>query len=163
MNAPTIESLSTTVGQIGQWVYLSGSNFIQEQTKVFFGSVECINVSVYSDSSLGVSIPEGSANTASFRVETPNGAFTSDIVFEVKTIVGVPTATSFYSASDSNIWVYVQGTNFVTNQTQIEYNNKITDAFVYGPDFCGFAKETETEVIDSIKVITPNGSASFPS
>ena len=163
MDTPTIESLSTTVGQVGQWVYLSGTNFIQEQTKVFFGSIECVNVSFYSDSSLGVLIPEGSANTASFRVETPSGAFTSEIVFEVKTIVGVPTVTSFYSASDSNSWVYVQGTNFVTNQTQIEYNNKITDVFVYGPDFCGFAKETEAEIVDSIKLITPNGSTSFPS
>lgn len=163
MNAPTIESLSTTVGQIGQWVYLSGSNFVQDQTKVFFGSVECTSVVFYSDSSLGVSIPDGSATTACFRVETPNGAFTSDIVFEVKTITDVPTVFSFYPASDSDTWIYVQGTNFVTNQTEVEYNNKTTNAFVYAPDFCGFAKETEAEVIDSIKLITPNGSASFPS
>jgi len=164
MSAPTIESLSTTIGPVGQWVYLAGSNFLNDETKVFFGSIECSNVAFYADTSLGVAIPEGATGESVFKVITPDGEFTSDIIFTVGIPSAAPTITSFSNHSDPAVnWVYVAGTNFVGKQTVISYNNKTANAYVYSPEFCGFAKENIEDVITSITLTTPNGSVTFSS
>lgn len=166
MSAPIIESLSTTIGPVGQWVYLAGNNFIENETKVFFGSIECPTVAFYANTSVGVAIPEGSTGNGVFKVITPDGEFTSDIVFTVGTPSAAPTITSFFNHSDSAVnWVYVAGTNFVGEQTVISYNGKTAtvNAYVYGPESCGFAKENIEDVITSITLTTPNGSATFSS
>jgi hypothetical protein len=164
MSAPTIESLSTTIGPVGQWVYLAGSNFIENETKVFFGSIECPNVAFYADTSVGIAIPEGASGESVFKVITPDGEFTSDIAFAVGVPTAAPTITSFYHHTDPTInWVYVAGTNFVTEQTVISYGSEAVNACVYSPECCGFAKENSEDVITSITLITPNGSATFSS
>lgn len=166
MSAPAIESLSTTIGPVGQWVYLAGSNFIENETKVFFGSIECSNVAFYATASVGVAIPEGASGESVFKVITPDGEFTSDIAFTVGVPTAAPTITSFYHHTDPTInWVYVAGTNFVGEQTVISYNGKTAtvNAYVYGPESCGFAKENIEDVITSITLTTPNGSATFSS
>lgn len=164
MSAPIIESLSTTIGPVGQWVYLAGSNFIENETKVFFGPVECFDVTFYATASVGFAIPEGSSGENVFKVITPDGEFISDIVFTVAVPFASPTVTSFYSHSDPSFnWVYVAGTNFVGEQTVISYNSKTANAFVYSPEFCGFTKENIEDVITSITLTTPNGSATFSS
>ena len=164
MSAPTIESLSTTIGPVGQWVYLAGSNFIENETKVFFGSIECSNVAFYATASVGVAIPEGASGESVFKVITPDGEFTSDIAFTVGVPTVAPTITSFYHHTDPTInWVYVAGTNFVAEQTVISYGSEAVNAFVYNPEFCGFAKENSEDVITSITLTTPNGAVTFSS
>lgn len=164
MSAPTIESLSTTIGPVGQWVYLAGNNFVANETKVFFGSIECPVVVFYADVSVGVAIPEGASGSSVFKVITPNGEFTSDIVFTVGVPTAAPTITSFYHHADPAVnWEYVAGTNFVAEQTAISYDSKTINAFVYSPESCGFAKENIGDVITSIVLTTPNGSVTFSS
>ena len=165
MNAPNIESLSTTIGPVGQWVYLAGNNFIENETKVFFGSIEC-PIAFYADVSVGLSIPEGSSGENVFKVVTPNGEFISDIVFTVGVPSAPPTVTSFINHSNPlENCVYVAGTNFVCEQTVISYNGKTAtaNAYVYSPESCGFAKENIEDVITSITLTTPNGAATFSS
>jgi len=190
MSAPIIQSLSTNIGPVGQWVYLAGSGFIENETKVLFGFVECPTgcaecppVAFYTDVSIGVAIPPSSGENV-FKVITPSGEFTSDITFTVGVPSGSPTVSSFFSHQDSALnWVYVAGTNFVGWETTISYTGfvgeqtvmsgfadeqvvipddgyRTTSAYVYSTTSCGFQKNTE-DLITDITLTTPYGSATF--
>lgn len=188
MNEPIIQSLSTNTGPVGQWVYLAGSGFVENETKVLFGFIECPTgfaecsaVAVYTDISVGVAIPTSSGENV-FRVITPSGEFTSDIVFTVGVPSGPPTVSSFFNHSDPALnWVYVAGTDFVGCETTISYTGFVgeqtemsgvieqtgifdgyvtTSAYVYSSESCGFQKNIE-DVITAITLTTPNGSVTF--
>jgi len=36
MAAPTITSLSTTIGPANQWIYIFGTDFVDGQTQIYF-------------------------------------------------------------------------------------------------------------------------------
>lgn len=160
MNSPIINSLSTTSGPANQWIYLFGENFVQNQTSVYFNNIQCEQVFVFSDTQLGFYLTSDAQGTGYFKVMTPEGQFTSDIQYTVVSPSLPPTVTNLRNHPNTN-WVYVDGTEFVYGQTTVTYDGKTVNVFVYTPESGGFAKVSSDDVIITINLTTPNGSATY--
>jgi hypothetical protein len=161
---PTITSLSTNIGPANQWIYIFGTNFILNQTNVFFNTLDCGNVFVFSAEQLGIYLSSDATGSGFFKVVTPDGEYTSDIEYTVGSPTSTPTVTDLRDHPDPNSkWVYVDGTEFVSGQTTITYDSgsKTVDVFVYTVNNGGFAKVDLADVITTITLTTPNGSAEF--
>ena len=161
---PTITSLSTNIGPANQWIYIFGTNFIADQTHVFFNTLDCGNVFVFSAEQLGIYLSSEATGSGFFKVVTSDGECTSDIEYTVGSPTLAPTVTDLRDHPDpSSKWVYVDGTEFVSGQTTITYDSgsKTVDVFVYTVNTGGFAKVDIADVITTITLTTPNGSAEF--
>lgn len=164
MPTPTITALSTNIGPSHQWIYIFGTNFVPDQTTVFFNTLNCGNVFVFSDIQLGIYLASDATGSGFFKVVTPEGEYTSDIEYTVASPTLPPTVTDLRDHPDpSSKWVYVDGTEFVSGQTTITYDNgsKTVDVFVYTVNSGGFAKVDLADTITTITLTTPNGSAEF--
>jgi hypothetical protein len=162
MAAPTITSLSTTIGPANQWIYLFGTEFVEGQTQVYFNTLECTPVAVFSTEQIGFYLNAESTGTGYFKVVTPDGEAISDILYTVGSPTVPPTVTDLRDHPNPDVnWVYVDGTEFVSGQTTIEYSGKIVDVFVYTVTSGGFAKVDPTDTVETITLTTPNGSTSF--
>ena len=53
MAAPTITSLSTTIGPAHQWIYIFGTDFVEAQTQVYFNELSCDPVAVFNTTQIG--------------------------------------------------------------------------------------------------------------
>jgi hypothetical protein len=162
---PTITALSTSIGPVNQWIYVFGTNFVIDETSIFFNTLDCGKVYVFNDVQLGFYLPSNATGSGFFKVVTPNGEFTSDIEYTVGTATLPPTVTDVRDHPDpTSKWVYVDGTEFVSGQTTVAYEcsgSKTVDVFVYTLNSGGFAKVDIDDVITSITLTTPNGSAQF--
>ena len=164
MPAPTITSLSTNIGPANQWIYIFGTNFVPDQTNVFFNALDCGKVFVFSDTQLGIYLSSEATGTGFFKVVTPDGEFTSDIEYTVGSPTLPPTVTDLRDHPDPNSkWVYVDGTEFVSGQTTVTYDggSKTVEVFVYTVNSGGFSKVDLADVITTITLTTPNGSVEF--
>lgn len=164
MSLPTITALSTNIGPTNQWIYIFGTNFVENQTSVFFNSLDCGKIYVFSDEQLGLYLPADASGTGFFKVITPDGEFTSDIEYTVGTATLPPTVTDLRDHPDpTSKWVYVDGTEFVSGETTVTYDNgnKTVSVFVYTLTSGGFAKVDVDDVISTITLTTPNGSVEF--
>jgi hypothetical protein len=160
MTTPTITSLSTTLGPSHQWVYVVGTNFVQNNTQFYFNNIPCTSVAVYDDTNAGFYMPENISGTGNIKVVTPNGEYTSDIQF----VVGVPTQppTVLNVRPHPNVnWVYVDGTEFVSGQSTVTYGSNTVNLFVYTTSSGGFAKANPSDTISSITLTTPYGSVNY--
>ena len=100
--------------------------------------------------------------TGVFKVVTPEGEFTSDIQYTVGSPTLPPTVTDLRDHPNPDVnWVYVDGTEFVSGATTVEYDGKTVQVFVYTIEHGGFAKVDAADQVGSIVLTTPNGSASF--
>ncbi len=162
MAAPTITSLSTTIGPANQWIYLFGTEFVDTQTQVYFETLECSPVAVFSSTQIGFYLNPSATGSGYFKVVTPDGEVTSDILYTVGSPTLPPTVTDLRDHPNPDVnWVYVDGTEFVSGQTTLEYDGKTVDVFVYTVNNGGFAKVDPSDSVSSVVLTTPNGSGSF--
>ena len=162
---PTIRSFTPPEGPSNQWIYMYGTNFITGNTQVYFNTSSCSPVYVYNDTQIGFSIPTDVDTNGIFKVVTPDGQFTSSIEYIFAPASLTPTVTCLRDHPDpiSN-WVYVDGTQFVNDQTTLTYDtNNIINVFVYSTTAGGFSKINVDDVITSVLLTTPYGSAEFTS
>lgn len=162
---PTIRSFTPPEGPSNQWIYMNGTNFINGNTQVYFNTSSCSPVYVYNDTQIGFSIPTGVDTNGIFKVVTPDGEFTSSIEYIFAPASLTPTVTNLRDHPDpSSNWVYVDGTQFVNDQTTLTYDtNNIVNVFVYSTTAGGFSKINVDDVITSVLLTTPYGSAEFTS
>jgi hypothetical protein len=162
MAAPTITSLSTTIGPANQWIYIFGTDFVDGQTQIYFNELVCDPVAVFNTTQIGFYLNSEATGSGFFKVVTPEGEFTSDIEYTVGSPSLPPTVTDLRDHPNPDVnWVYVDGTEFVSGQTTIEYDGKTVEVFVYTVDHGGFAKVDPADQVVSIVLTTPNGSVSF--
>jgi hypothetical protein len=158
---PTVQSISPPLGPVGQWVCVSGSNFVFGQTTIEVGGVSGIPTSVDGPSSLGFRIPAGAAGSTSVMVTTPNGSATSAQTFGV----GVPSAPPsvsniFPTSSPVGSGVTVTGNNFVSGQSSISVGGVSgIKATVNGPNSLQFVVPAAASGSSTVTVTTLNGSA----
>jgi hypothetical protein len=159
---PTVTSVATTLGPVGQWVYVYGTNFVSGQTTISMGGVTSIPTSVGAPTGLGFAVPTGATGSGPITVVTPNGSASSSEIFTVGVPSGPPTVTSFSPNSGFvGQWTNVYGTNFVFGQTTISMGGMTSIlAIVSGPTSLNFAVPVGSSGTGPITVITPNGSAS---
>lgn len=163
-NSPGITRVYPTLGPVGQWVYVSGSNFVKNATTVTVGGATNIPAHVYAAVQLGFTVPVGATGTTHVTVSTTNGTATSTATYTV----GIPTNPPAVSSISPLLgpvgqWVYVRGSNFVHGQTQtsVGHVSNIT-AHVYGPDQLGFRVPTGANGMTHVSVFTPFGAATSP-
>jgi hypothetical protein len=162
---PTITSFAPSEGPGNQWIYMFGTNFVNGNTQIYFNTSSCSPVYVYTDTQIGFSIPSDVDTNGIFAVVTPNGEFTSSIEYIFAPATLTPTVTSLRDHPDpSSNWVYVDGTQFVNNQTTLTYDdNKTVNVFVYSTIAGGFSKINVDDAITSVLLTTPHGSVEFTS
>jgi len=162
---PTIRSFTPTEGPANQWIYMYGTNFITGNTQVYFNTSSCSTVYVYNDTQIGFSIPTNVDTNGIFKVVTPDGEFTSSIEYIFAPASLTPTVTCLRDHPDpSSNWVYVDGTQFANDQTTLTYDtNNIVNVYVYSTTAGGFSKINVDDVITSVLLTTPYGSAEFTS
>ncbi len=158
IGAPTIASFSPSLGPVGNWIQLRGSNFVSGQTTASVGGISGVSVHVYRPDAIGFAVPIGATGTGRITVTTPHGAATSTQNFTIGTPTAPPTITGF-SEHSSEDWVYIKGTEFVFGQTQIKLDNEAPiSAYVYGPDQLGFKPSAAWKTASQATLTTPNGS-----
>ena len=161
MSSPTITSISPTLGPASQWVYVTGTNFVPENTQFYFDNIICVSIRIYNTNHAGFFLPENIKDFGYIKVVTPNGEFTSDIKFTIGIPLQPPTVRAVRNHPNPDAqWVYVDGSEFVSGQTKVTYDSVTVDLFIYNP-FSGGFKKTSTDPIKSITLTTPNGSCSF--
>lgn len=162
-DTPTITSFAPTSGPSGQWIYMFGTHFIVGDTHIYFNTSKCDPVYVYNNNQIGFSIPTDVNTNGTFTVVTSNGEFTSSIKYVFAPATLTPTVTNLRDHPDPNSnWVYVDGTQFVNDQTTLTYdNNKTVNVFVYTTTSGGFSKIDVNDIITSVLLTTPYGSAEF--
>jgi hypothetical protein len=154
---PTATAISPTLGPIGQWVYVTGSNFVNGNTTISFSGISGIVATVYSPTSLGFAIPPGAAGTKAISVTTPNGSATTLQQFTVGIPDGPPLFTRLREYEGFN-WIYMTGVNFVHGQTTIRLDDLYsTSATVYSPTSLGFTPSSSWRNSKRISIATPNG------
>jgi hypothetical protein len=128
MPTPTITNISTTIGPIGQWVYIQGTNFSQSRTEVFFGNdgtggSRCERVTVYNANLLGTYVPDPLDLTGYFTVYDNVDQYDS-------------TGTQLYSVA----WPDPVG-NLSVTRVKRYYNEGGPELdgfyYVFGTGFCG--------------------------
>ena len=75
--APIVVSISPTLGPVGQWIYVHGTNFIKDQTTVSICGIDGIKATVYSTTQLGFTLPGGSEGNSLISISTPSGQASS--------------------------------------------------------------------------------------
>ena len=162
MASPTITSLSTTFGPPGQWVYIFGTDFVDGQTQVYFNNIAAEPVAVFSPTNIGFYLPSEVSGTGYFKVVTPEGEVTSNILYTVGSPTQPPviTAVREHPVKESS-WIYIDGNNFVARNTTLTYNGNVCDVFVYKPESAGFKRINPSDQITSITLTTPNGSTQY--
>ena len=154
---PTATGISPLLGPIGQWVYVTGTNFVNGNTTITFSGISGIASTVYSPTSLGFTIPSGALGTKTITVTTPNGSATTLQQFTVGIPDGPPLFTQLREYEGFN-WVYMTGINFVNGQTTIRLDDSYsTSATVYSPTSLGFTPTSSWRDSKAIRITTPNG------
>lgn len=157
---PAVSAVSPLLGPVGQWIYVSGLNFVHGGTFVAIAGVVGISAHVYGPDQLGFELPEGATGASPVTVETPNGKATSDELF----VVGVPENAPVIDRLKEYIgydWVYVDGENFVNGESAVILDGRRVALHVYGPADGGFEAVEEWYTASEITLETPNGSTSF--
>jgi len=156
-DSPAATAISPTLGPIGQWVYVTGTNFVNGSTTITFSGISGIAATVYGPTSLGFRIPSGATGTKTITVNTPNGSATTSQQFTVGIPDGPPVFTQLREYGGFN-WVYMTGINFVHGQTTVWLDNSYsTSAAVYSPTSLGFTPNSSWRDSNVIRIITPNG------
>src|SRR5690606_13905952 len=77
---PSVSGFSVPMGPPGQWLYVHGANFVPGETKLYFVDREKTEAEpfVYSDGSLGVTVPVMADTYVKIEVVTPYGSAVSD-------------------------------------------------------------------------------------
>lgn len=165
---PTITGFSPNLGPVGQWTYIFGTDFVPGDTTIYFGDIQGSDVMFYDTNQIGFTMPLESTGSNFIKVVTPEGEVTSLDQFTIGTPITPPTVTSYQLHPTELDWMYVNGENFVCNQTSISYNSgSVVDgytnieSFVYSPISLGFKIINPTDVVSSITVTTPYGSGSI--
>lgn len=160
---PTINDFLPHSGPLGQWTYVYGTGFINNDTIAYVGGVKCNSVQYYDSTQIAFAIPNGVSGENTIRVVTSEGECTSSDVFTVATPTIPPTITSIeiHPILEYN-WIYVNGDGFVYGDTVISYNghSDTIPASVYSPFSCGFKKQ-DGDTVTSVKLTTPNGLVEF--
>jgi len=164
MAAPVITAISTTLGPVGQWVYILGSDFIAGTTVYFNNLLIVSDPTIYSATRLGFRFPTGTVSSSQFFVKN-SGSSNYSATYTVGTPVLSPTAESIKEHSNATYkWVYVfspTGT-FVYGNTTFTYNTtNVCPAFVYSPNRCGFRKVNQADTISDLDITSSNGTAAL--
>lgn len=140
--APTVTRISPGLGPPGQWIYVHGSNFVQDETYIQLGTFSAFKPNiVYMSSQLGFRLPDFASGTFSIKVITPFGEAVSSQTYTVGTPTGIPTISSFSpNLGPSSQWIYVSGSNFVGGQTYVTIASleEFSVSAVYSPESLGF-------------------------
>jgi hypothetical protein len=155
-----INSVSTTFGPPGQWIYINGEGFVIDGTTVLLNDQSVENLLIYNEKLIGFSVPiDMSDGFKSIKIQTNDEQYTEDTFFEVGTVTQSPTIQSII-ADDKDTWIFVTGENFSWDQTSVTFNDTTTKCFVYSPFSCGFKKNVD-ELVTSLILTTPNGSVTY--
>ncbi|MDO8704147.1 MAG: Ig-like domain-containing protein [Sulfuricaulis sp.] len=155
---PTVTGLWPGTGTPGTIVFVFGSNFVPGQTQVKANTVNADLVQVLAPDLLIFVLPAGDT-TGSVTVTTPTGSATSTGIF------GVPptglSLTGFWpGTSKVGGFVFVFGSGYVVNQTQVTVNNVSASLRqVLDPNLLIFMVPPGAST-GPIGVTTPNGSVS---
>ncbi len=162
--APTVSRISPGLGPPGQWIYVHGSNFVQNETYIQLGTLPAFKPNrVYQSTQLGFRLPAHASGTFSIKIITPFGEAVSLQTFTVGTPTDPPTITSFSPLlGPSSQWIYVYGSNFVGGQTYVTIAGleDIQVSAVYSPGNLGFRlPHGALEGYTYITIRTPYGEA----
>jgi hypothetical protein len=159
--ATTVTSFGPTLGPVGQWVYVYGTNFVAGQTTVTMGGVASIATNVYDSNSLGFTVPSGAVGTTSIVVTSPNGSATSTQTFTVGAPTGAPTLSQItVELGPIGQLVGVYGSNFISGQTTVAVGGVSSIvANVGSPDYLQFTVPNGATGTTHIVVTTPSGNA----
>lgn len=159
---PTVSGFSPDLGPVGQWVYVSGTNFVWGQTTVEIAGVAGITAAIYGPNSLGFTVPSGASGSSPITVTTPFGTAISAASYTIGVPSGQPKIERLREYIGYN-WVYVSGENFVNGQTKVKIGNDYeVNAAVYSPTSLGFRPSEDWTEAPTLKVLTPNGQAVYP-
>jgi hypothetical protein len=158
---PTINSFSPSIGGVGQWVQVNGTNFVHGQTSVLLENLPFIAATVYSSTQLGFRIPAEATGSFPVCIQTALGSACSQLHFSVGMPSNPPTIERFYpSLGPPGQWVYVFGDGFATNQTSVSLAQTTgISTTVYGPTQLGFRVPVGASGVSAIELGTPNGTA----
>ena len=152
---PTITSLSSSVGIIGSFIVINGTNF-NGTSEVMIGNY-ITSFTVTSDSTISVRIPDGTGSNLSVSVTTPGGIVTQENLFTYVTQTA-PTITSFTPLSaGSGMVVSITGTNF-TSATDISFGDAVARGYTIVSDVLINAV-IDTGSTGSISITNPAGVA----
>lgn len=161
VSPPSVTRISSTLGPVGQWVYVHGTNFVSGQTLVAVGGVSNIPTTVYSTDQLGFRVPSGASGTSKIKVVTPMGFALSTEDYTVGIPTDPPSILSFSpTLGPSGQWIYLNGNNFVWGQSIVRMGEAVvTNVTVYGPTSLGFTAPSGVSGAVPISIETPFGTA----
>lgn len=109
--APTISSLSTTYGSVGDWIHIYGTHFDEPPVYVRFNGITATEGTVVNAGDISVRIPAG-ATTGKVTVTTPGGVATSVGDY---TISATPSITGLSAISGTvGDTITISGTGFLS-------------------------------------------------
>lgn len=155
----TILDINPSVAPVGQWIYITGTDFDLENTQVYFGNTQCEQYVVSDTNTIQALVPIGCDSSCNIRLMINSQECISPTIFNVELITDPPIATSF-NVDDTTQWVQIIGENFVYNNTTILFNGNTITASVDASTVCGFRKNVD-DVVSSLTIQTPNGSVSI--
>lgn len=168
MATPIISSINTFLGPVGQPIVINGENFVLDQTQVYFGSIplnikkiRANNIDTgYCDEIIAI-ITEECSGSDKIKVVTPEGEFT----WPEDYTVGIPTNVPQVNGVGNHVaipsLVYINGVEFVKDQTTVNYDGNTINVWVYTPNEGSFTKTNESDVVTSLTLTTPNGSTNW--
>ncbi|MCK9416692.1 IPT/TIG domain-containing protein, partial [Candidatus Dojkabacteria bacterium] len=121
-NDPIIISVSPTTASIGSVITINGSNFIQNDTIVWFNGDSGIT-NVINSTLLTVTIPQTNSGSTIIFLENVSSGLQSNIVDFYVTDTNI-TFTDFYPTSGYvGDTIHISGTNFAESQIQVRFGS----------------------------------------
>lgn len=141
----------------GNTIFVFGGHFVPNQTQVAVNSVVTNAVQVLSDSLLIFLLPPG-VTSGPIAVTTPFGSATSTAIFGLP-LSGLQITGCWPGAGSTNTVVFVFGSGFVVNQTQVTLNGASALVQVLDPGLLLFLVPASATT-GPITVTTPVANAS---
>ena len=160
MGSLTVTGVSPLLGPPGQWVYVSGSGFVEGVTTVSVGGVEGVPTQFYDTDQIGFTVPAGATGSGPVEVVTGEQRALSTSVFTVGTPTEPPVVTGLSPAeARPGDWVYVSGSGFVNGATTVVVGGMEITGGVYGPSQLGFTVPELPAGPTEVRVRTDHGEA----
>jgi len=161
---PTVNSISTLMGPPGQYLYVSGSNFVPGNTTAYLvgdnSGQESVPISpvVYDAWSIGITVPSDTETFVRVKILTPHGSGTGSQVFCVGIPINPPVVSHFTASEGSpGCYVYVGGRNFVVGNTSVKFGSVFLTPVVYSSESLAFSIPEMEPQEAHVTVQTVNG------
>jgi M6 family metalloprotease-like protein/uncharacterized delta-60 repeat protein len=155
-NPPTVTSVNPTSGYPGDYVSITGTNFLTA-TDVQFNGVSSDYFYVDSDTSIGAYVPDG-ATTGQVTVVNPDGTSTDAVTFTVLEYV-TPAITGFDPTSGPpGTWVTITGTD-VAGTFDVRFGGVSSISFYVSSSTTVEAEVPADAVTGTLEIENPAGIA----